>query len=102
MPLVNILVDYVSLWETRGVLRWIAGRLPLWVGVILDALLTGLIFFAVSPLGPMLGIWLAGVMTVEAAERAVAILKDLVRSEIRPRAARGSFFRMAVHDRQNP
>ncbi|MEL6316117.1 MAG: toll/interleukin-1 receptor domain-containing protein, partial [Pseudomonadota bacterium] len=41
VPLTNIVVDYFSLWQTRMVLKLSAWRLPILIGVILDALLTG-------------------------------------------------------------
>ncbi len=54
VPVVNILTDYVSLWQTRKILQACAGALPIWMGVLLDAALTALIFVLLLPLGPML------------------------------------------------
>ena len=60
VPLTNIFADFVSLWQTRKVLQLSAnGRLPLWLGVILDALLTAAVFVVMLPIGPMLAIYAA-------------------------------------------
>ncbi len=53
VPIANIVVDYLSLWQTRAILRWSAGGAPLSLGVVLDALLTGAVFVACLPLGPV-------------------------------------------------
>ncbi|MEL6317453.1 MAG: SUMF1/EgtB/PvdO family nonheme iron enzyme, partial [Pseudomonadota bacterium] len=72
IPLTNIVVDFFSLWQTRLVLKLAAWRLPILLAVILDAILTGLVFIALLPLGPMLGIWAQGGLTAEAWEQALA------------------------------
>ena len=65
VPLTNILADYVSLWQTRKVLQWSTGRLPLWLGVIIDAVLTLAVFVLLLPLGPMISIVISGGETGE-------------------------------------
>ncbi|MEL6317577.1 MAG: TIR domain-containing protein, partial [Pseudomonadota bacterium] len=53
VPLANIFVDYLSLGQTRMILRWSARGAPLGLAVLLDAALTALIFVALLPLGPV-------------------------------------------------
>ncbi|MCI4663891.1 MAG: SUMF1/EgtB/PvdO family nonheme iron enzyme [Neomegalonema sp.] len=59
VPLVNIVADYLSLWQTRKVLQWSTSWLPLWLGVVFDAVLTGAVFLALLPLGPAIAIFCA-------------------------------------------
>ena len=59
VPAVNLVADYVSLLQTRKVLQWSTSWLPLWIGVIFDAILTAAVFLALLPLGPAIAIFCA-------------------------------------------
>lgn len=52
VPLANIFVDYLSLWQTRTVLRLAAWKVPLPIAVVGDAILTFAVFLIALPLGP--------------------------------------------------
>lgn len=84
VPLTNIFADYVSLWETRKILQWSTGRLPLWLGVLLDAVLTAAVFLALLPIGPMISIYAAAgkdyaAFSPQAWEAAVAFVPEVWR-----------------------
>ncbi|MCI4663892.1 MAG: SUMF1/EgtB/PvdO family nonheme iron enzyme [Neomegalonema sp.] len=63
VPIANIVVDYLSLWQTRLILRWSARRLPVPLAVLFDLILTAALFVALLPLGPV-----AFVLGLEAAQ----------------------------------
>ncbi len=84
VPLINIVADYVSLWQTRKVLHWSSSWLPLWLGVIFDAILTGAVFILLLPLGPAIAIFCADgagyqAFSAQAFETAVAFAPEVWR-----------------------